>query len=118
MTVSRANKINGLEYEKRGYVWVALDSTGSIVASMHFKKNDSDTLKRLVEAVYAVNRQLAFERDGWKCTECGSYRQLECDHKVARGMGGMNRDDRVDNLRTLCHSHHAIRHGLKVVQYA
>lgn len=111
MTAARAHRINGLTYEQRGpKEWVALDDAGGVVASASHRKPEK-ALKELVEVVYAQNRVKAMERDGWRCVRCGSFRNLQAHHKVERGMGGANRDDRVGNLETICHEDHARIHG-------
>ncbi len=40
------------------------------------------------DEIYLTNRLLAFERDGWKCTQCGSRERLQAHHiePVPRGM--------------------------------
>ena len=50
-------------------------------------------------------RRRTFERDGYKCVECGSRRRLECDHVLSKANGG---SDDPANLQTLCaNCHHA-----------
>ncbi|MCY4414953.1 MAG: HNH endonuclease signature motif containing protein [Chloroflexi bacterium] len=49
-------------------------------------------------------RRRVFERDGNRCRECGSARQLECDHITSLFSGGEPWDMR--NLQTLCRDCH------------
>ena len=49
-------------------------------------------------------RRAVFERDGWRCVECGKAGRLECDHVVPLDRGGDPWDP--DNLQTLCRSCH------------
>ena len=53
-------------------------------------------------------RRAAFERDGWRCTECGKAGRLEAHHTVALHKGGAPYN--LDNLETLCRSCHIDRH--------
>jgi 5-methylcytosine-specific restriction protein A len=55
-------------------------------------------------ADWRKTRALALERDGHRCTHCGSTERLNVDHIVARAKGGT---DDLTNLRTLCHRCHA-----------
>ena len=53
---------------------------------------------------WAAVRRAVFERDGWRCVECGKAGRLECDHVVPLDRGGDPWDP--DNLQTLCRSCH------------
>lgn len=44
-------------------------------------------------------RGVIFERDGYKCTYCGSKDFLQCDHVISVYNGG---SDDIDNLTTAC----------------
>lgn len=51
----------------------------------------------------AVRRQV-FERDGYRCRNCGRAGRLECDHVLPLKLGG---DPwALDNLQTLCRACH------------
>jgi 5-methylcytosine-specific restriction endonuclease McrA len=44
-------------------------------------------------------RAIVFERDGWRCVQCGSDQQLTIDHKRPQSRGGSSRPA---NLQTMC----------------
>ena len=56
------------------------------------------------DETYLINRLLAFERDGWKCTKCGSQENLQAHHiePVPKGTFDAMVVHRVENLQTLC----------------
>ena len=58
-------------------------------------RNRSRNRKR----ISANRRQQVFERDGHRCTRCGSKADLTVDHDIPLAKGGTNA---LDNLRTLC----------------
>jgi hypothetical protein len=67
------------------------------------------------DEVYLSNRILAFERDGWKCTRCGSRENLQTHHiePIPKGAFNPNVMHRLENLRTLCETcHHSLPKGL------
>ena len=49
-------------------------------------------------------RRAVFERDGWRCVECGRAGLLEVDHVVPLKRGGDPWDP--DNLQALCRRCH------------
>jgi hypothetical protein len=64
------------------------------------------------DETYLANRLLAFERDGWRCTRCGSQENLQAHHiePVPKGRFDPSVIHRVENLRTLCVTcHQSIR---------
>jgi group II intron reverse transcriptase/maturase len=63
------------------------------------------------DETYLANHLLAFERDGWRCTECGRQESLQAHHiePVPRAAFDPMVVHRVDNLQTLCEKCH---HGL------
>jgi len=63
-----------------------------------------DALRRLYERV--------LERDGYCCSDCASFVNLEVHHIIFKSAGGSDTDL---NLVTLCRSCHAKRHGIKIV---
>jgi len=55
-------------------------------------------------------RQLSREvlaRDGWRCQDCGTAKNLQVHHLRSRGRLG---DDAEENLITLCAGCHRARH--------
>jgi 5-methylcytosine-specific restriction endonuclease McrA len=50
---------------------------------------------------WGETRLRVFERDGHRCTYCGSTEQLECDHIIPVAKGGSHDDN---NLTTACRS--------------
>ena len=55
---------------------------------------------------WAAVRRAVFERDGWRCVECGKAKRPECDH-----ISPMQREPGQDpydpnGLQTLCRSCH------------
>jgi len=60
------------------------------------------------DETYLSNRLLAFDRDGWKCTRCGSQENLQAHHiePVPKGTFDPKVVHRVKNLQTLCGTCH------------
>ena len=50
-------------------------------------------------------RELAYDRDGGRCVDCGGRRYVETHH-----VNGNSKDHRLDNLVTVCKKHHVARH--------
>jgi hypothetical protein len=63
---------------------------------------------RYNDGIYSGNRLLALERDGWKCTQCGSQENLQAHHiePVPKDQFDPIVIHRVENLRTLCAACH------------
>ena len=57
---------------------------------------------------WARARRQAFERDGWRCCECGKTGRLEAHHEPPLEHGADPYS--VDGLRTLCRACHIERH--------
>ena len=53
---------------------------------------------------WQVLRRQVFERDGWRCVDCGRAGRLECDHVRPLEWGGSAWG--LDNLQTLCRGCH------------
>ena len=56
-------------------------------------------------------RGKAKERDGWKCTKCGSMRSIEVDHRIPVADGGSLY--LLSNLQTLCRVCHRAKTQLE-----
>ncbi|MCY4019266.1 MAG: HNH endonuclease signature motif containing protein [Chloroflexi bacterium] len=52
---------------------------------------------------WPILRRQVFDRDDWKCVQCGRRANLECDHKLAQHFGGTHE---MENLQTLCRRCH------------
>ena len=52
-------------------------------------------------------RRAVFERDDWRCVECGRAGRLECDHVVPLDRGGAPWD--LENLATRCRRCHILK---------
>jgi len=63
-------------------------------------------IKLAAEAYERVRLQV-LTRDGWKCQNCGSSRNLQVHHQIFRSHVG---DDSELNLITLCNSCHSNEH--------
>ena len=61
------------------------------------------------DETFLSNRILAFERDGWKCTKCGSQENLQAHHvePVPKGQFDPMVVHRIENLQTLCAKCHS-----------
>ena len=61
---------------------------------------------RLNARRWAAVRRRVFERDGWRCVECGKVGRLGCDHisPMERKPGQDPYD--INGLQTLCRSCH------------
>jgi 5-methylcytosine-specific restriction endonuclease McrA len=62
---------------------------------------------RVAADAYRKLRRQILQRDGWRCQNCGSLRQLEVHHLQPRGRSG---EDREENLVTLCAACHRQGH--------
>ncbi|MGH9745095.1 MAG: HNH endonuclease [Candidatus Acidiferrales bacterium] len=61
--------------------------------------------------LYARLRREVLDRDGWRCQNCGSSKNLDVHHMIRRSALG---DDRETNLITLCRECHQYLHGFAV----
>ena len=57
---------------------------------------------------WAKIRRQAFDRDGWRCTECGRPGRLEAHHEPPLRAGADPYD--LAGIRTLCRACHIERH--------
>jgi 5-methylcytosine-specific restriction endonuclease McrA len=111
MTFAKASRINGCEYRKEasGVGWGAYE--GGILRASTKVKDEKRAAHLLTEEIYRQNRLKALARDGYRCIRCSSTGPLHIHHRVHRGMGASRRDDRVENLETICHRCHGKEHG-------
>ena len=67
------------------------------------------TADKYNDETYLSNRLLAFERDGWRCTKCGSREKLQAHHiePVPKSRFDPTVVHRVENLETLCVTCHS-----------
>ncbi len=112
MTPQRVQRISGVVPSQIAPgVWVAIDEqTGVERVRITGVKSEKKALNIILADVYRQNRMAAMARDGWRCTRCGSMRNLQAHHKVHRGMGAANRDDRPSALETICADCHRREH--------
>lgn len=61
----------------------------------------------LPPARYRALMLSVYERDGWRCRQCGSRRNLTPHHISRRSQGGA---DVLENLVCLCLQCHELRH--------
>jgi 5-methylcytosine-specific restriction endonuclease McrA len=61
---------------------------------------------------YALLRRRVLERDGWRCQNCGSTKDLHMHHIEKRSKLG---DDDLDNLITLCATCHQRQHRSRTI---
>ena len=61
---------------------------------------------------WADARRAAFDRDGWRCRECGRPGRLEAHHVTPLHKGGDPYD--LANVESLCRSCHIDRHRRKL----
>jgi 5-methylcytosine-specific restriction endonuclease McrA len=62
---------------------------------------------KLCPADYQVLRKQVLERDGWRCQNCGSSKNLNVHHLAKRSKLG---DDVLNNLITFCATCHRTAH--------
>ena len=56
---------------------------------------------------WKIIRRQIFERDDWRCVECGKIGRLECDHirEITKAKDWFDEN----NLQTLCRSCHIVK---------
>ena len=58
---------------------------------------------------YKLLHRRVLERDGWRCQNCGSSKDLHVHHLAKRSKLG---DDALDNLIVLCANCHKMQHAV------
>lgn len=64
----------------------------------------------LASAYWVRVRKMVFERDGKKCTSCGSGEKLQCHHLTYENHG--KEAENLGDLVTLCRGCHETEHGI------
>lgn len=64
-------------------------------------------------------RDLVLRRDGGRCVMCGTDRDLQCHHRIPRGMGSSKRPgiNQPQNLLTLCAEDHRCVESSRTLAY-
>lgn len=62
------------------------------------------------ERHYSGKREAVLERDGRRCTRCGSGDDLVVHHQDGKGRGEASPNNDLANLTTLCRACHAVVH--------
>jgi hypothetical protein len=104
----KVERINGCEvYTDKGGNFLLVENGKPLNL---WPANTKRPQQTIIEWVYARNREQAMRRDSFRCVHCSSRQNLQCHHIVHRGIAGGNRDDRIENLQTLCQECHAKEH--------
>ena len=82
--------------------WDVLDD-GIRVGGIKGVGTDAVLIQSLFNEFWKARKKQVFDRDGYKCVECGSPFQIECDHIVNRSQRG---NSSMENLATLCRKCH------------
>lgn len=61
-----------------------------------YKTGSTGTKK---DKIGAALRTQVYERDAYRCVNCGGFKDLTCDHKIPESKGGATT---LDNLQTMC----------------
>ncbi len=77
-----------------------------------YRRNITPEIQRIAreQRHYAGMRQAALERDGNRCTICGTPEKLTVHHIDRQGRGKPNPNNDLANLQTLCRKHHIEAH--------
>ena len=113
MTFRAAQRATGcvieIENGEDGYFVVAIKDGKPVATAGGSSLKKS--LQSIVNKVYEINRQKAYEKADYRCARCGEIVPLQAHHIKHRARG--QRDDSVDNLEVLCSEHHDKEHGGK-----
>lgn len=113
MTVSAAERINGCKiWECQPGIWGAWE--GGICRAQVATRKEKVAIFLLVNEIYRQNRMAALKRDGYRCVNCGGTTNLQAHHKKHRKIAGSDRNDRLNNLITLCGDCHEHEHSVRL----
>jgi hypothetical protein len=115
LSITRFERINGhvpkVAFDRRSGIYQATcqcDCRGyAVMVYGDPARSESRALESLRDQVLREHGQIAMERQGWQCAECGRVAPLSAHHKEYRSHG---RDDRVENLRGLDSNCHGKEH--------
>jgi len=87
---------------RRGHFALCFGCIGKLYCD--YVRDDIDTEERTLIVVNRIAipeslRNQVFERDDYKCVECGATERLQLDHIIPFSKGGKTE---LDNLETLC----------------
>jgi len=74
-----------------------------------YSRHYASVMKFRDKNMFGGNRELALQRDGYKCTQCGGVQQLSVHHKDRSGRTD-NPNHELDNLISLCNKCHIHEH--------
>lgn len=103
MTAKRFTRINGLEPKLLSVnptVIAAIDPATGMEIAKCTGFNEKICLSKLLGKVYAHNKAIALARDGFACKVCSCVNRPLSHHHIKHRAQG--RDDRVENLMTVC----------------
>jgi 5-methylcytosine-specific restriction endonuclease McrA len=82
-------------------------------SNKNFYSKKGKKIKREKSAFLSMEekRKIVYERDGYKCVECGSEENLTLDHTYPRSRGG---DASVENFQTMCETCNKLK-GNKII---
>jgi hypothetical protein len=112
----------GKKYHKNGYFKNYRENNADKIRECKndwYKNNREKTLlKNKVNREknnFDGNREIVLKRDNFRCTECGSTEKLVVHHIDGNGRGVKKelKNNKLDNLITLCRACHARVHGLE-----
>ena len=112
MTFRAAQRATGcvieIENGEDGYFVVAIKDGKPVATAGGSSLKKS--LQSIVNKVYEINRQKAYEKADYRCARCGRIGVgLEAHHKVHRSMG--RREDDSEGLEILWSDCHRKHHG-------
>ena len=83
--------------------WALFEEDGDVPLAEAKGYKDPAAIQDLHNQFWKQRRNQVFMRDNFKCVECGSPFQLECDHIENRSRMGTHK---MENLQTLCRRCH------------